>query len=253
MNQTWKKLFEQKIRSRGKEYAYDSVIDYVADENGYSATVSGTENYKVEISADYQNMRCTCPYAKEGKRCKHMAAVLYYAELLEKEEKERQRKAEQKVERQRIRTVVTKAMEVLGKKGAANLLNVAEPVSEWKKEVNTLIKGFQNKDGYIGYWEADDFIANLLDCFGNLYALLSICEDKKAIDASMWLYKRIHCIGVDDSSTGCTGCFEDAMLEFWTETAEYSDKNKKLLRLALTDYEYHYGAREEMLDRLNRL
>lgn len=89
MDKSWKKLFEQKIRIRGKEYAYYYVSDYIADENGYSATVNGSENYKVYISADYKNMSCTCPYAKDGKNCKHMAAVLYYAELLEKQKKKK--------------------------------------------------------------------------------------------------------------------------------------------------------------------
>ncbi len=96
MDKSWKKLFEQKIRIRGKEYAYYYVSDYIADENGYSATVNGSENYKVYISADYKNMSCTCPYAKDGKNCKHMAAVLYYAELLEKQKKEKERKAQEK-------------------------------------------------------------------------------------------------------------------------------------------------------------
>lgn len=182
-----------------------------------------------------------------------MAAVLYYVEMLEKQEKERRRKAEQKAERQKLRAFILDMRKQFGKESVSNFSVVAKPVSEWKKEVNDLIKHFQNKDGYIGYWEADSFIANLLDFFGNLYALLSICEDKKAIDASMWLYKRIHYIGVDDSSTGCTGYFEDEMLEFWTEVAEYSERNKKHLKTALTDYEHHYIARDEMLDKLNKV
>ena len=133
------------------------------------------------------------------------------------------------------------------------LLYDIQTVNEWKKAVNSLIREFKNKDGYIGYWEADSFIANLLDSFKTLYKYVSVCADKKAIDASIWLYIRIHVVGVDDSSTGCTGYFEDEMLEFWEEVAEYSDNNKELLKLVLTNYEHHYPARDEMLDKLNNV
>lgn len=253
MDRSWKNLFEQKIRARGKEYAYYNVSDYVKDENGYSATVSGSEKYQVTISADYQNMSCTCPYAKDGKHCKHMAAVLYYAELLEKRKQEEKRRAKEKIERQKLRRSIEEGIEKYGVDCRRTLLYDIQTVTEWKKEVNSLIRRFKNKEGCIGYWEADSFIENLLDSFKTLYSFLSVCADKKAIDASIWLYKRIHEVGVDDSSTGCTGYFEDEMLTFWEEVAMYSDENKKLLKNALTEYEPHYIVRDEMLDKLKNV
>lgn len=252
MDKSWKKLFEQKIRTRGKEYAYYYVSDYVANENGYSATVNGSDKYKVYVSIDYKNMSCSCPYAKDGKYCKHMAAVLYYAELLEKQQKEAERKVQEKAERQKLRKSIEEEIEKFGVDCRRTLLYDIQTVTEWKKEVNSLIREFKNKDGYIGYWEADSFIANLLDCFKTLYKYVSVCADKKAIDASMWLYARIHDIGVDDSSTGCMGYFEDEILELWEELAEYSDNNKELFKLALTNCEHHYSARDEMLDKLSK-
>ncbi len=252
MDKSWKKLFEQKIRSRGKEYAYNCVADYMVDENGYSATVTGLKDYKVSVSADYSNMSCSCPYANDGKHCKHMAAVLYYAELLEKQKKEEERKANEKAARQEQRIRLQEMKKQYGINLQQVLLRDVQSVTEWKKEINDLIKYFKNKEGYIGYWEADSFIVNLLDCFKTLYAFVGICADKKAIDASIWLYKRIHDIYIDDSSTGCTGFFEEEMLTFWHEIAEYSDENKRLLKIALTDYNHRYIARDEMLDKLNK-
>ena len=38
---------------------------------------------------------------------------------------------------------------------------------------------------------------------------------------------------MDDSSTGCTGYFEEEMLDFWEELSEYSDKNRELIITAL--------------------
>lgn len=253
MDKSWKRLFEQKIRSRGKEYAYYCVSDYVYDEKKYSATVNGSKDYKVCISADYTKMSCTCPYAQEGNRCKHMAAVLYYAELLEKQKKDEERKANEKAARKEQRIQLQEMKKTYGINLQRILSHDAQSVTEWKTEVNDLIKSFKNKEGYIGYWEADSFILNLLKCFKTLYSYVSLCADKKAIDASIWLYKRIHDIYIDDSSTGCTGFFEEEMLTLWEEIAEYSDANKELLKTALTDYEHHYIARDEMLDKLNKV
>lgn len=161
MDKSWKKLFEQKIRSRCKEYAYYCVTDYMADENVYSAIVRGSEDYKVSISADYSKMSCSCPYAKDGKHCKHMAAVLYYAELLEKLQKETERKANEKVARREQRIHLQEMKKTYGINLQPALLRDVQSVTEWKKEVNDLIKYFKNKEGYIGYWEADSFIDNL--------------------------------------------------------------------------------------------
>ena len=233
MDKSWKKLFEQKIRSRGKEYAYYCVSGYTSDESGYSATVRGSEDYKVMIFADYSKMSCSCPYAKDGKHCKHMAAVLYYAELLEKQKKEAERKADEKAARREQRIHLQEMKKTYGINLQPTLLRDVQSVTEWKKEVNRLINHFKNKDGYIGYWEADSFIDNLLDCFKTLYSFVGLCADKKAIDASIWLYRRILDVGVDDSSTGCTGYFEEEMLDFWEGLSEYSDKNRELIITAL--------------------
>lgn len=250
MDRSWKKLFEQKIRSRGKEYSYYCVLDYSNDENGYQATVRGSEDYKVAISADYQNMSCTCPYAKDGKRCKHMAAVLYYAEAFEKERKEKEIKALEKAERQNKRNSVMEIQKLYGKKLHTNIIKEILPVSEWKRDINYLFDRHRNAYGFIGYWEADELIFKLLKYFDFLYSLISFCEDKSAINASMWLYKKVHYEGVNDNSTDCAEYFENEMLSLWEEIVEYSDKNKQQLKSALTSYEFDYPAKQEMLERL---
>ena len=250
MDRNWKKLFEQKIRSRGKKYSYFCVSDYSNDENGYQATVRGTEDYKVAISADYQNMSCTCPYAKDGKRCKHMAAVLYYAEAFEKERKEKELKALEKAERQNKRNSVMEMQKLYGKKLHTNIIKEILPVSEWKRDINDLFNRYRNSFGYIGYWEADELIYKILKYFDFLYSLISFCGDKKAIDASMWLYKKVHYEGVNDNSTDCAEHFENEMLSLWEEMAEYSDKNKQQLKTALTSFEFNSPAKQEMLDQL---
>ena len=80
----WESLFSPRILVRGMGY-YESgaVTELSRTEGGYRALVEGTEDYEVEIEIKDNrilDMRCTCPYAGDGKYCKHMAAVLYEAE-----------------------------------------------------------------------------------------------------------------------------------------------------------------------------
>ena len=61
-------------------YESGAVTELSRTEGGYRALVEGTEDYEVEIEIKDNrilDMRCTCPYAGDGKYCKHMAAVLY--------------------------------------------------------------------------------------------------------------------------------------------------------------------------------
>ena len=82
----WYTLFRQQILDRGIEYYEDGhVLDfnYFADE--ITAQVDGTDVYDVQITLDGEevtDMYCTCPYAADGRNCKHMAAVLFQFEEL---------------------------------------------------------------------------------------------------------------------------------------------------------------------------
>lgn len=80
----WERLFAPHILVRGRDY-YDfgAVENMQKTEDGYTAQVEGTDLYDVGIELSrnaVQDMWCTCPYAADGSRCKHMAAVLYALE-----------------------------------------------------------------------------------------------------------------------------------------------------------------------------
>ena len=85
----WKVLFSQTMLTRGRSYFRTGKAKKLQedDEGGYSAVVRGSRNYKVQIRTRWDEgaewidaMSCTCPYARDGSRCKHMAAVLYMIE-----------------------------------------------------------------------------------------------------------------------------------------------------------------------------
>lgn len=86
-------FFSIQIRNRGELYYYDDRIkNYKENENMYVCLVSGTEDYKVSITLDEDDMlvssSCTCPYYTEkNKNCKHIYALLYKVKCSENKDK----------------------------------------------------------------------------------------------------------------------------------------------------------------------
>lgn len=83
----WYKLFRPHILDRGIEYYEDGyVIDFNYSNDEIAAQVDGTDVYDVHIMLDGEeviDMYCSCPYAADGRNCKHMAAVLFkFEEML---------------------------------------------------------------------------------------------------------------------------------------------------------------------------
>lgn len=75
--------FTKTIQQRGKRYFQDNKVFSITNHhNHYHALVLGKEPYSVNLTInDNTNIvqaSCDCPYAKDGNRCKHEAA-LYYA------------------------------------------------------------------------------------------------------------------------------------------------------------------------------
>ncbi len=81
---SWKALFSPRVLKRGKGcYEAGAVKQVMAAGRGVEAVVEGSEDYKVEIEVqdgEMVDIWCSCPYAEDGDRCKHMAAVLYKIE-----------------------------------------------------------------------------------------------------------------------------------------------------------------------------
>lgn len=77
----WKNLFASRILDRGYCYYEDDYIESFTYNNGeIQASVLGSDEYDVVIEIENDKityMECTCPYAENGSKCKHMAAVLY--------------------------------------------------------------------------------------------------------------------------------------------------------------------------------
>ena len=83
----WQHLFGKSIVERGLEYYNnDAVSDLQIKGNKFCAVVNGTFPYYVEINISGnvpRRLYCSCPYAQDGNKCKHMAAVLFKISALE--------------------------------------------------------------------------------------------------------------------------------------------------------------------------
>lgn len=86
----WKKLFAMHILERGYDYYLENLVKNIdISEDIIRADMIGSDDYEVEISinnGEVTDLYCSCPYALDGRNCKHMAAVLY--EWSEGEEEE---------------------------------------------------------------------------------------------------------------------------------------------------------------------
>lgn len=84
MNDSWEDNFSTTILGRGWDiyFSDDEAIHGVhRSEDGYEAVVDGSMPYDVKVfvdeDGDFVDASCTCPYASDGRYCKHEAALLY--------------------------------------------------------------------------------------------------------------------------------------------------------------------------------
>lgn len=80
----WKSLFPENVVKGSEQYIMKNAVQNLSyDGNLLNADVKGMEDFHVGIETGGQEiskMECSCPLSKSGQRCKHMAAVLLYAE-----------------------------------------------------------------------------------------------------------------------------------------------------------------------------
>lgn len=181
----WKSLFSSKILSRGREYCRENTIKkYEETEDHITAEIAGTDLYTVNISlenGEISQMECTCPYAQDGKACKHMAAALYRhsGELDEPELFGYIDTVEVYEQRQEaIRCMVYDADEETVREYLSEILMEEEKyllrfkamtdadlngfsLQQYAQQIDSLAEIYTGKHGYIGYYQADEFAAEL--------------------------------------------------------------------------------------------
>ena len=181
--ESWKNWFQPHILERGRTYFDEGrVSDLERTEDGCTATVEGTEEYKVEILLEgdaIEDMLCDCPFAEDGNACKHMAAVLFAVSAAEPSKKKAPVKKErltpaglvEKVPDSQLRPLLTELVSADEKLYRALLLRYGETsldecMKTLKKELASIGNQYADFHGYINYRDADEFEGDMADFIG---------------------------------------------------------------------------------------
>lgn len=177
---SWQDWFQPHILERGRVY-YDegrvSELEYTED--GYTACVEGTWEYKVEILLNrgiIEDMLCDCPYAEDGNTCKHMAAVLFAIDadkaLMKKTPAKKDRLTPAglvaKIPEDRLRPLLTELISTDEKLYRDLLLQYGETSLEecfktLKRELASIGERYIDYRGHINYRDADAFASDMAD------------------------------------------------------------------------------------------
>lgn len=257
----WKKLFANQILERGYDYYCENAVENLdISEDMIRADVIGSEDYEVEISLnnkDVTDMYCSCPYASDGRNCKHMAAVLYEWSNREKEE-EQSTKNETKIDLfepaytiNAYKKKLTAVEELVG--GAKeedvrsflvsvlaedeklllrfhNTVNrqvTPEDINNYMRQVDIIADRYLGRNRFIGYYEADGFISELEEMLDeDVRRMIDNDNYLSAFEVMNHIFVLIGDVDMDDSDGG-TGMLGDRIYQLWLELLDKVSPEEK--------------------------
>lgn len=216
LDHSWITLFKTHILDRGAGYAANGAVENlkIADDC-ISADVVGSAKYSVQISLKNNRpvaMSCTCPYAAEGKNCKHMAAVLLTAEVMESTETLRGegQPAPQSIRDLLMKTEKDDLVDFLaeladGNNAMANRIRTrfsksisSIEMQQLQAEARAIVRDHENR-GFIDYREAMDFEVEMSSFLDKTCAdLLDANNFDSAITLSTYVFLLLNEIDIDD-------------------------------------------------------
>ena len=255
--ENWRGEFAPWILERGYDYFLDGHVTKInKDDDGYTATVSGSEDYSVEIYYrdnpfdDEIYMDCSCPYAEDGSNCKHMAALLYAIEV-SKDNSSNVLKNEQNISvKNKSAKILEETVEALSPeiiKGellkilrddenlrAGFLVKHYRDESSIKDYINSMKstawrikRDCSDHHGFVDWRNASTYTLRLInEVLGNLNDLISddAEEMRTVLDVSLFVLDLFATTDIDDD--GDTQMITAACIELWEEiTANNTDEN----------------------------
>ena len=175
-------LFNETILDRGEDYYVEGhvkKVQYSDNGNTVCAKVLGTQAYNVEICFDRapkEAMSCDCPYARDGHRCKHMAAVLFAveddakapSEINEEKLPDIEMMVSQLTETQIRDLLIRTAKDIPLLRDKIYYLTTHElrrdQLVKWEIELNEIAEEYEDYHGFISYHNAYKY-ADALCCF----------------------------------------------------------------------------------------
>lgn len=194
----WKKLFATHILERGYDYYLENLVENIdISEDIIRADVIGSEDYEVEISinnGEVTDMYCSCPYALDGRNCKHMAAVLY--EWSEGEEDEKL---------------------ILRFHNTINKQVTKEDINNYIRQADMISDRYLGRERFISYYEASGFISELEEIIDeDVCRMIDDGNYLCAFEVMNYIFVLIGDVDMDDSDGG-TGMLADRIYQLWLE------------------------------------
>lgn len=240
-------MFSSKILERGYDYWAEGLVsDVLSTEDGYEAIVSGSYNYEVEIIVDDDEvleMYCDCPYAEEGRYCKHMAAVLY--ELTNQcmaagssrsasdsgkagdipDTEHRRQEIAASVDRvseadlrDYVKQLLYKDKNLYEKfKIQYEFSDSREMMEIFKSQIDKIFEEQCQEYGYLDYYHASKLEKQIYRIMGDITGKLMKCGCyQEVFELSLYLYKELEYVAVDESD-GVTDEILELCTEIWEE------------------------------------
>ena len=242
----WKQYFENKILKTGYNYYSGELIsEYNNDGENIIAVVEDTEPYDVEIKIDNNNpidMRCSCLYALNGEYCKHMAAVLYFWENIDKsvidnpnsEHKISVEDIVNNTDEISVRAFLTRLLEndkklILKFKNFTQTEGSSNNLSEYKKSVDETFNRHMRHNEFIDYYETDDFINDLINFSDDIEIMINAGNYLNAFELSYYICAKSEYVDIDDADDQITYLY-NSMSDHWNKIAKKADdKTKSIL------------------------
>lgn len=245
----WKKLFATHILERGYDYYLENAVENIdISEDIIRADVIGSEAYEVEISVnngEITDMYCSCPYALDGRNCKHMAAVLYeWSENAGEEEPAKEVNTDlfqpaytvnaYKKKVIAVEELVSSATEdevrsflvavlsedeklLLRFHNTINKQVTKEDIDNYIRRVDIIADRYLGKNRFISYYEADGFISELEEIIDeDVRRMIDNDNYLSAFEVMNYIFVLIGDVDMDDSDGG-TGMLADRIYQLWLE------------------------------------
>ena len=288
----WENNFESHILDRGWQYMQAGAVSYlIKRDNEIDALVQGSECYNVHIRYDghaVSDAYCSCPYAAKGYWCKHIAAVLYKADMgadSAAAESLETRRFPDEIEVTPVSEMIREAdksrlEEILIHLAAsddkvesyiramlAGSRNVSD-LHEMEQEVDTIFSSYSEYDGYIRYREAFEFARDL--CTYLQHQADSLIHEERFLDAfhiSTYAYYETGNCEIDDDgeiSDICRTCYDiwlkiiavcpasdlNRIRSWFLDHEDENDINEYMSDVLREFLEYELASKEELTNKL---
>lgn len=208
-------LFEPQILDRGYGYYLDGAVQNLRQTaTQITAEVRGSQRYDVTITLwndSVMEMACDCPYAEQGKSCKHMAAVLMAAEAANDatpaSSPDQSAQAQQLVTQatpDQLRAFLSRTLasdRTLMTQFKKFMTSSTTSVAEEKAEIDDICASYADRNGFIDYQDAEFFEAEIQNYLADdLETLVVDHQDDVAFAVLSHLYLKLDTLDIDDSA-----------------------------------------------------